>query len=123
MAHHGVLRLGPREQVVPVLRQETTVNLRADPEKVRPRPAGKGRAAARELDPAEAELFEALRAKRRELAEHQGVPPYVVFTDATLIEMARRRPAGTSDFGRLPGVGRSKLERYADAFLAVLNGG
>jgi ATP-dependent DNA helicase RecQ len=67
-------------------------------------------------------MFEALRAKRRELAAEQGVPPYVVFTDATLIEMVQRRPRGTSDFARLPGVGRSKLERYADDFLAVLNG-
>ena len=126
MANHGVLRLGPREQVVPVLRQEETVTLRADPEKLRPTrgsPKGGGRRApAHDLAGADAELFEALRAKRRELAAEQGVPPYVVFTDATLLEMVRHRPRGTSEFARLPGVGRSKLERYADDFLAVLNG-
>ena len=126
MANHGVLRLGPREQVVPVLRQEETVTLRADPEKLRPtrgsQKSGGRRSPAHDLDGADAEMFEALRAKRRELAAEQGVPPYVVFTDATLIEMVQRRPRGTSDFARLPGVGRSKLDRYADAFLAVLNG-
>jgi ATP-dependent DNA helicase RecQ len=126
MANHGVLRLGPREQVVPVLRQEETVTLRADPEKLRPtrgaQKAGGRRSPAHDLDGADAEMFEALRAKRREIAAEQGVPPYVVFTDATLIEMVQRRPRGTSDFARLPGVGRSKLERYADDFLAVLNG-
>lgn len=125
MANHGVLRLGPREQVVPVLRQEETVTLRADPEKLRPtrgsQKSGGRRSPAHDLDGADAEMFEALRAKRRELAAEQGVPPYVVFTDATLIEMVQRRPRGTSDFARLPGVGRSKLERYADDFLAVLN--
>ena len=125
MANHGVLRLGPREQVVPVLRQEETVTLRADPEKLRPtrgsQKTGGRRSPAHDLDGADAEMFEALRAKRRELAAEQGVPPYVVFTDATLIEMVQRRPRGTSDFARLPGVGRSKLERYADDFLAVLN--
>ena len=45
------------------------------------------------MRPCDAPLFEALRALRRELAEEQGVPPYVVFGDATLVEMARRRPA------------------------------
>ncbi|MBK1696648.1 DNA helicase RecQ [Rhodovibrio salinarum] len=126
MANHGVLRLGPREQVVPVLRAEETVTLRADPEKLRPsrgtQKAGGRRSPAHDLDGADADLFESLRAKRRDLAERAGVPPYVVFTDATLLEMVHRRPRGTSDFARLPGVGRSKLERYADDFLAVLNG-
>jgi ATP-dependent DNA helicase RecQ len=126
MSNHGVLRLGPREQVVPVLRQEESVTLRADPEKLRPargtaKESGK-RSPAYDLEGADAQLFERLRARRRELAAEQGVPPYVVFTDATLLEMVRRRPRGTSDFARLPGVGKSKLERYADDFLAVLNG-
>jgi ATP-dependent DNA helicase RecQ len=127
LEHHGVLRLGPKDKVVPILRAEESLTLRADPEAIRPTRGGRagsasggGKRAADALEGEEARIFQALRAKRRELAEAQGVPPYVVFTDATLIEMAKRRPRGTSDFARLPGVGRNKLERYADAFLAVL---
>ena len=65
-------------------------------------------------------LFEALRALRRALAEEAGVPPYVIFHDATLREMATARPANIRALGRITGVGARKLEAYGDAFLAVL---
>ena len=65
-------------------------------------------------------LFEALRSKRRELAEEARVPPYVVFHDATLREMAHAKPDSLSKLSQITGVGSRKLEAYGDAFLAVL---
>ncbi len=65
-------------------------------------------------------LFEALRSKRRELAEEAQVPPYVVFHDATLREMAQAKPDSLSKLSQITGVGSRKLEAYGDAFLAVL---
>ena len=66
------------------------------------------------------ELFDALRARRRELAEEQGVPPYVIFHDASLVEMAERRPRTLDEFAAIPGVGAMKLERYGETFLAIV---
>jgi ATP-dependent DNA helicase RecQ len=68
----------------------------------------------------ETRLFEDLRILRRELAETQGVPPYVIFQDAVLDEMIRKRPQSLAEFARLSGVGQKKLERYGDAFLNAL---
>ena len=65
-------------------------------------------------------LFEALRALRRELAEAQGVPPYVIFHDATLREIAEARPSSLSDMGGISGVGDRKLEAWGQAFLNVV---
>ncbi|HEV7234052.1 MAG TPA: DNA helicase RecQ [Sphingorhabdus sp.] len=65
-------------------------------------------------------LFEALRALRRGLAEEAGVPPYVIFHDATLREMAEAKPDSLSALSRISGVGARKLDAYGDAFLAVL---
>jgi len=58
--------------------------------------------------------------RRLELAREQGVPPYVIFHDATLMDMVRRRPRGLAALGEIPGVGRSKLERYGETFLKVI---
>jgi hypothetical protein len=69
-----------------------------------------------------APLLSALKAKRRALAEAQGVPAYVIFTDRTLIEMAETRPHTLDEFARIGGVGAAKLERYGAAFLAVISG-
>lgn len=66
------------------------------------------------------DLFEALRTLRREIAEEQGVPPYVVFPDSTLRGMCRRLPLSPDEFLDVPGVGHTKLERYGDRFLALL---
>ncbi|HEX6510793.1 MAG TPA: HRDC domain-containing protein, partial [Chloroflexota bacterium] len=68
------------------------------------------------------ELFERLRALRRLIADAQGVPPYIVFTDLTLSEMARLMPASPIDMLAVRGVGAAKLQRYGDAFLAALQG-
>lgn len=65
-------------------------------------------------------LFEALRELRRELALEAQVPPYVIFHDATLRELAEVRPASTEEFGRIGGVGAKKLAAHGDAFIAVI---
>jgi ATP-dependent DNA helicase RecQ len=65
-------------------------------------------------------LFEALRARRREIAAAAGVPPYVIFHDSTLREMAAARPSSRAALAQVSGVGAAKLERYGDAFLEVL---
>src|SRR6266542_3541899 len=64
-------------------------------------------------------LWTALRAWRLGEARRQELPPYVIFHDATLIEVARRRPLSLDTLAEIPGIGHSKLERYGAALLAV----
>ncbi|HTN97385.1 MAG TPA: DNA helicase RecQ [Nordella sp.] len=68
------------------------------------------------------DLFEKLRARRLELAKAQNVPPYVIFHDKTLIEMAARQPRTIVELATVPGTGAVKLARYGEAFLDVING-
>ncbi len=113
---YGTLRLS--EKCRPVLRGETTVQLRRQrkPEKVK-----KPRAApAVGLDPLDQPLYEALRERRTALAQEQGVPPYVIFHDSTLREMAALRPRSLRELHTVSGVGEQKLERYGEIFLAVI---
>ena len=70
---------------------------------------------------ANAELFELLRALRREFAEEQNVPPYVVFADSVLNAMCMRLPRNEGEFLAVPGVGEVKLERYGKRFLEIIN--
>ncbi|CAH1656130.1 ATP-dependent DNA helicase RecQ [Hyphomicrobiales bacterium] len=72
------------------------------------------------VNEADNDLFQALRRKRMELARAQNVPPYVIFHDKTLIELAAARPASLAAMADVPGVGEAKLERYGSAFLAVI---
>ncbi|RYE04052.1 MAG: ATP-dependent DNA helicase RecQ, partial [Sphingomonadales bacterium] len=72
------------------------------------------------LNPIGDPLFEALRARRRELAMEAQVPPYVIFHDSVLRDMASARPGTLDALGRISGVGARKLEAYGDAFLAVI---
>lgn len=65
-------------------------------------------------------LFDALRALRRGLAEEAGVPPYVIFHDATLREMATARPATLGAMSEISGVGTRKLDAYGEAFLVII---
>ncbi|MBX7133838.1 MAG: DNA helicase RecQ [Fimbriimonadaceae bacterium] len=71
-------------------------------------------------EPTYTPLFRALRALRKELADAQGVPPYVVFSDATLKDIADKKPTNTSQFLAISGVGYAKLEKYGEAFLACV---
>ncbi len=66
-------------------------------------------------------LFDKLRAKRLELAKAQNVPPYVIFHDKTLSEMAARRPRSMLELASIPGAGAVKLARYGEAFLTLIN--
>jgi ATP-dependent DNA helicase RecQ len=67
-------------------------------------------------------LFERLRVLRRQFADSEGVPAYIVFSDATLREMARRAPRTELELRNVPGVGPAKLQRYGEAFLELLRG-
>jgi ATP-dependent DNA helicase RecQ len=108
----------------PVLREELKVQIAAPTRPKRGRSgAATGAAAGAGGLSASAEgsaLFEHLRALRKRLADENGLPPYVVFHDATLREMAARRPLTLNQFAELPGVGRAKLERYGDQFIAAM---
>ena len=118
-AGYGGLRLGP--EVRAVLRGETRVSLRRDPDARTPKAAREKKRAAPVLASSEDEaLFVALKAKRLELARAQGVPPYVIFHDSTLLEMAQRRPRSVWEMAGISGVGQAKLDRYGAAFVEVL---
>jgi ATP-dependent DNA helicase RecQ len=87
------------------------------------RVAGTSRSAPRAgalTDPEAAARFERLRALRRRLADGEGVPAYIVFSDATLRAMAERAPRDRLEMAAVPGIGPVKLERYGAAFLAAL---
>jgi ATP-dependent DNA helicase RecQ len=72
------------------------------------------------VEAADALLFEALRAWRRERAAEQRVPPYVIFHDATLSAIARQRPGNADELAKVSGVGQSKLKRYGADVLKVV---
>ncbi|HRP71552.1 MAG TPA: DNA helicase RecQ [Luteimonas sp.] len=107
-----------------VLKGQREVQLRREP----PRAArGRGRERSRDARaapvdmPAEAQpLFEALRELRTRLAREQGVPPYVIFHDATLRGIATLRPATSDELAGVPGIGSGKLERYGDLVLETV---
>jgi ATP-dependent DNA helicase RecQ len=65
-------------------------------------------------------LFERLRALRKQLADEQGVPAYIVLNDRSLRELAARRPASPDEMLEISGIGPAKLERYGAAFLRAL---
>jgi ATP-dependent DNA helicase RecQ len=65
-------------------------------------------------------LWRVLRETRLKIAREQGVPPYVIFHDATLQAMIKERPQSLREFGTISGVGERKLEKYGAAFLGVL---
>ncbi len=66
-------------------------------------------------------MFDALREARRRLAAEAGVPPYVIFHDSTLREIAARKPASLGELGEVQGVGAVKLERYGKTMLEALS--
>jgi len=102
----------------PVLRGESQLMLR----KAR-KPIKRSRAESRrdvQLPSADLALWEALRQLRRDLAEAQGVPAYVIFHDATLMEMAEQRPQNRQQLAQISGVGERKLEAYGEDFLQLL---
>jgi ATP-dependent DNA helicase RecQ len=71
----------------------------------------------------ERQLFEKLRRLRLELSKELGVPPYVIFHDKTLTEMAALKPSSRAEFLQINGVGEQKAKKFADAFLRAINEG
>jgi len=123
VAGHGGLSLAPG--AAEILRGTRAVRFRLEAragERRSSRPDRKAGAATAGLDPASGPLWEALRAWRLEEARRQELPPYVIFHDSTLIEVARRRPGSLTALADIPGVGRSKLERYGSAVIGIVAG-
>lgn len=122
---YGVLTLTEASEAV--LFEGRTVALRREPERPTParaaRSAKSGRAAPADLDTADTALFEKLRQWRADTAKEQGVPAYVVFHDATLRDIAARKPADLRELGTVNGVGENKLARYGEQVLEVLAAG
>jgi len=122
MAAYGGLKL--TEAARPVLKGEQEVWLRRDAEPKKRMSKAERSARAKEAfegandDP----LWQALKAKRLELAREQGVPPYVIFHDSTLFEIHNRKPQTLEEMGQISGIGQAKLQKYGDAFLLVLEG-
>ena len=118
VGNYSVLKLN--ETAWPLLRGEQQLTM-ARP-RVRSAPEAKG--ARRKVGSLEynQDLFEALRALRKQLADAAGVPPFVIFNDATLAEMAATLPTDSMALMRVHGVGMHKLERYGPAFLEVIRG-
>lgn len=119
MEAYGGLRLTALAR--PLLKGETNIWLRRDPQtsklsKAERASRHKEAFAGANDDP----LWQALKAKRMELAREQEVPPYVIFHDSTLLEILNQRPGSLTEMSRISGVGAAKLERYGDAFLEVL---
>jgi ATP-dependent DNA helicase RecQ len=108
---YGGLSFGPAAR--PILKGEESISVVLPPKRERRQRAGRTDGPA---DP----LFDTLRAVRRDLAKAQGVPPYVIFHDATLREIAEVRPGSLRALGEISGVGARKLEAYGAAFLEAL---
>lgn len=118
LAGHGGLSIAPAGR--DFLRDKPTLMLRV-PAVPRARRSKVARNAAQaSIAEADRELFQALREKRLEIARAQNLPPYVIFHDKTLIELATARPASRSEMANVPGVGEAKLDRHGPAFLAVI---
>ncbi len=109
---HGGLALGGGARAI--LKGERRFEIVVPPRRER------SRRGDRAPNPVGDPLFEALRALRRELAQEAGLPPYVVFHDAVLREMAAKRPASLAELGRIAGVGARKLDAYGARFLRTI---
>jgi ATP-dependent DNA helicase RecQ len=115
-AGYGALQLSAASR--PLLRGEVSLPLRRDLlTKIKARTAKRKGA---EIAAEDQELFDALRDCRKRLADEHDVPPYVIFHDATLQQMAADKPRTDSGLIAISGVGQTKLERYGAAFLSVI---
>ncbi|MFI9509574.1 DNA helicase RecQ [Nocardia sp. NPDC052566] len=116
---YGVLTL--TEASNEVLFEGRQVLLRREPERAaKPARASKSKAPVADMAPTDVPLFERLREWRAATAKEQGVPAYVVFHDATLREIAARKPSSLADLGTVGGVGENKLAKYGEQVLDVL---
>jgi ATP-dependent DNA helicase RecQ len=122
---YGGLKLS--EAARPILRGEQSVWLRRDADPAIQKAGRKAQRAERTAKSREPfaganndPLWLALKAKRTELAREQGVPPYVIFHDSTLLEILTHRPTTLDELAQVSGVGQAKLARYGESFLGVL---
>ncbi|MEM7466551.1 MAG: DNA helicase RecQ [Pseudomonadota bacterium] len=113
---YGALNL--HESARPILRGEEQISLRRDTRSAKTRQRSRTSELPRDSDPV---LFEALRARRTKIAKIQGVPPYVIFHDKTLAEIASQLPQTLTQFAHISGVGESKLEKYGEEFVSIVN--
>ena len=116
LANYSILQL--TEAARPLLRGELKLNLpkpRIQPKTLKKQPHKK----IGELD-YDPDLFQTLRKLRKELADSMGVPPYIVFGDAALLEMAAYRPMNEEAFIKINGVGQRKMEQYGESFISAI---
>ena len=121
IAEYSALKL--TESAPSVLDGETEVRLTRPQKRAAREKAPRGSRGTLAVPDADEALFERLRALRRDIASEQRVPAYVVFADRSLLDMAARRPGTREQFLECHGVGRAKLEKYGDAFLAAIGEG
>ncbi len=121
LAGYGGLQLAP--ECKPILQGEQQVHFRHDPHprKSKQTATSHGASSKEKVNFESSELLKALRAKRMFLAKKQGVPPYVIFHDKTLLQMSQELPSTLEEFSQISGVGESKLAKYGDIFLELLN--
>ena len=114
---HGGLHL--TEESRPVLRGEQPLHLRKFSRKTKAK--SRERKDSRFTDPKKNDLWQALRNRRQQLADEQGIPAYMIFHDATLAEMLENQPETLTQLSNISGVGKRKLADYGETFLDVLN--
>ena len=118
----GALHLMDKSR--PLLRSEITLFLREDlPEPLTQtsrRASQRKTGLGEDVSASDRTLWDALRACRKELSEQNDVPPYVIFHDATLMEMMQYRPTNIAELLNITGIGQAKLDRYGDEFLEVI---
>ena len=122
MDAHGAIKI--TQEGVDFLKTKPALLLRLDPKSV----GGASSNSSTKTDPAlmlerecDQTLFMALKALRMNIAKENNVPPYVVFHDKTLIEMVLFKPSNLAAMSNIPGVGKSKLDKYGQLFLDELN--
>ena len=110
------------EKSWPVLRGEKSVRFRKDPQLIRHKKAVKAsiKPGADLMDDSARLLFEKLRGLRLDLSKKLGVPPFVIFHDKTLIEMAILKPGSREEFLQINGVGEQKAEKFGEIFLQAI---
>ncbi len=115
---YGGLHLS--EKARPLLKGDDSIALRIDVQEVVAKPEKKSRSSTQIVADADKALWEALRRCRKTLADENDVPPYVIFHDASLMDMVHYRPLTEQQFLGISGVGQSKLDKYGEAFLEVI---
>ncbi len=111
---HQTVKLTAKARVVLFQNQSVSILVRKEQTPVHSKPAES------EIAPEDQELFDALRSKRSELARQNEIPAYVIFSNATLLDMARKKPRSMSQFRRISGVGELKCQWYGKVFLEVI---